>query len=80
MIHSFLETARRLFVYDISGNAPFFLSSFNVCFEPFVPRIYSVLALFPNFITYRGSSGGIVSDYGLGDRGSIPDRDRGFFF
>jgi hypothetical protein len=22
----------------------------------------------------------IVSDYGLDDRGSIPDRDRGFFF
>jgi hypothetical protein len=26
------------------------------------------------------SSGSIVSDYGLDDRGSIPDRDRGFFF
>jgi hypothetical protein len=28
----------------------------------------------------RGSSGSIVSDYGLDDRGSIPDRDREFFF
>jgi hypothetical protein len=28
----------------------------------------------------RGSSGSIVSDYGLDDRGSIPDRGRGFFF
>jgi hypothetical protein len=28
----------------------------------------------------RGSSGGLVSDYGLDDRGSIPDKDRGFFF
>jgi hypothetical protein len=28
----------------------------------------------------RGSSDSIVSDYGLGDRGSIPDRGRGFFF
>jgi hypothetical protein len=28
----------------------------------------------------RGSSGSIVSDYRLDDRGSIPDRDRGFFF
>jgi hypothetical protein len=27
-----------------------------------------------------GSSGIIVSDYGLDDRGSIPDRGRGFFF
>jgi hypothetical protein len=28
----------------------------------------------------RGSSGSIVSDYGLDDRGSIPDKGRGFFF
>jgi hypothetical protein len=28
----------------------------------------------------RGSSVGTVSDYGLDDRGSIPDRGRGFFF
>jgi hypothetical protein len=27
----------------------------------------------------RGSSDSIVSDYGLDDRGSIPDRGRGFF-
>jgi hypothetical protein len=27
----------------------------------------------------RGSSVSIVSDYGLDDRGSIPDRGRGFF-
>jgi hypothetical protein len=27
----------------------------------------------------RSSSVSIVSDYGLDDRGSIPDRDRGFF-
>jgi Ca2+-binding EF-hand superfamily protein len=27
-----------------------------------------------------GSIGSIVSDYGLDDRGSIPDRGRGFFF
>jgi uncharacterized membrane protein len=27
----------------------------------------------------RGSSVSIVSDYGLDDRGSIPDRSRGFF-
>jgi hypothetical protein len=27
-----------------------------------------------------GSSGSIVSDYELDDRGSIPDRGRGFFF
>jgi hypothetical protein len=26
----------------------------------------------------RGSSGSVVSDYGLDDRGSIPDRGRGF--
>jgi hypothetical protein len=28
----------------------------------------------------RGSSGSIVSDYGLDDRGSIPDRGWEFFF
>jgi hypothetical protein len=28
----------------------------------------------------RGSTGSTVSDYGLDDRGSIPDRDGGFFF
>jgi hypothetical protein len=28
----------------------------------------------------RGSSVSIVTDYGLNDRGSIPDRGRGFFF
>jgi hypothetical protein len=28
----------------------------------------------------RGSSVSIVTDYGLDDRGSIPDRGRGFFF
>jgi hypothetical protein len=28
----------------------------------------------------RGSSGSIVSDYGLDDRGSIPGRGKGFFF
>jgi hypothetical protein len=28
----------------------------------------------------RGSSVSAVTDYGLDDRGSIPDRDRGFFF
>jgi hypothetical protein len=28
----------------------------------------------------RGSSGSIMSDYGLDDRGSIPDRGRGLFF
>jgi hypothetical protein len=28
----------------------------------------------------RGSSVSIVSDYGLDDRGSIPDRGSGFFF
>jgi hypothetical protein len=28
----------------------------------------------------RGSSGSIVSDNGLSYRGSVPDRDRGFFF
>jgi hypothetical protein len=38
------------------------------------------------YVTYvrgfrsRGSSGSIVSDYGLDDRGSIPHRGRGFFF
>jgi hypothetical protein len=37
--------------------------------------------LIRNLLTWsRGSSVSIVSDYGLYDRGSIPDRGRGFFF
>jgi hypothetical protein len=32
------------------------------------------------YLWSRGSSGNIVSDYGLNDRGSIPVRGRGFFF
>jgi hypothetical protein len=28
----------------------------------------------------RGISGSVVSDYGLDDRGSIPDKGRGIFF
>jgi hypothetical protein len=32
------------------------------------------------YIRSQGSSVSIVSDYGLDDRGSIPDRGRGFFF
>jgi hypothetical protein len=35
---------------------------------------------FDNYNRSRGSSVGIVSDYGLDDRCSIPDRSRGFFF
>jgi hypothetical protein len=37
----------------------------------------------PHYINqslYTGSSGSIVSDYGLDDRGSIPGRGRGIFF
>jgi hypothetical protein len=33
-----------------------------------------------NNIFVFGSSVSIVSDYGLDDRGSIPNRSRGFFF
>jgi hypothetical protein len=51
-----------------------------------IKRVNTVVTLFKiiNFnIDYtesRGSSGSILSDYGLDDRGSIPDRGRGFFF
>jgi hypothetical protein len=31
-------------------------------------------------VVSRGSSVDIVTGYGLGDRGFIPDRGRGFFF
>jgi hypothetical protein len=34
----------------------------------------------PRNLWSRGSSVSIVSDYGLDDQGSIPDRGRGFFF
>jgi hypothetical protein len=47
----------------------------------------SILIYFRKFISRywmwgrsRGSSVSIVTDYGLDDRGSIPDRGRGFFF
>jgi hypothetical protein len=32
------------------------------------------------YVRSRGSSVSIMSDYGLDDRGSIPDRVRGFLF
>jgi hypothetical protein len=39
-----------------------------------------VLFCFDTIITgSRGSSVSVVHDYGLDDRGSIPDRGRGFF-
>jgi hypothetical protein len=57
--------------------------------ELFLSYFYPSTQFFPSFIfSYfylhlsrsRGSSGSIVSDYGLDDRGSILDRYRGFFF
>jgi hypothetical protein len=43
--------------------------------------LFSLLNLICSFhLRSRSSSGSIVSDYGLDDRGSIPDRGRGFFF
>jgi hypothetical protein len=51
------------------GSTPFFFFILN----------YIILKLF--FLKRsRGSSVSIVSDYGLDDGGSIPDRGRGFFF
>jgi hypothetical protein len=32
-----------------------------------------------NFFSEPGSSASIVSDYGLGDQGLIPDKGRGFY-
>jgi hypothetical protein len=47
-------------------------------------QILSVKLKTAKIISYkkrsRGSSGSIVSDYGLDDRGSIPDRGRRFLF
>jgi hypothetical protein len=40
---------------------------------------YNILIYFVNYRS-RGSSVSIVTDYGLDDRGSIPDRSIGFFF
>jgi hypothetical protein len=34
----------------------------------------------PSFVTCRGSSVSVVSDYGLDERGSISDRGKEFFF
>jgi hypothetical protein len=41
---------------------------------------YKILIGKPEGKGSRGSSVSIVSNYGLDDRGSIPDRGRGFFF
>jgi hypothetical protein len=43
-------------------------------------NLKSYFLIFCSTIRSRGSSGSIVSDYGLDDRGSIPDRGRGHFF
>jgi hypothetical protein len=53
---------------------------------PHFPEIFkyfsNTLLVSRNIIIMRsqGSSVSIVSDYGLDDRGSIPDRGREFFF
>jgi hypothetical protein len=53
-------------------------------FLKFIPALINIYILYP-FIFYislfrsRVSSGSIVSDYGLDDRGSIPGRGKGFF-
>jgi hypothetical protein len=46
------------------------------------PSLQVILKIYTNRIREgsRGSSVSIVTDYGLDDRGSIPDRGRGFFF
>jgi hypothetical protein len=53
-------------------------------------RVYLLMSVYRNVLESElcnltqssscSSSGSIVSDYGLDDRGSIPDRGRGFFF
>jgi hypothetical protein len=45
------------------------------CASPF----QRFLNFIPLYMMEPGSSGSIVSDYGLGDRGSIPGRGKGFF-
>jgi hypothetical protein len=49
--------------------------------------ILDAIIAFVNIVSFgsplagsRGSSVSFVTDYGLHDRGSIPDRSRGFFF
>jgi hypothetical protein len=50
------------------------------------PRCLSIYVCFFYFLFLcrtwwsRGSSGSIVSDYGLDNRGSIPSRGKGFLF
>jgi hypothetical protein len=45
-----------------------------------VVLLYYCMVILVELIKSRGSSGSIVSEYGLDDRGSIPDGGRGFFF
>jgi hypothetical protein len=51
--------------------------------NPGIPHLqtnpcFSMLQL--RLLQEPGSSVSLVSDYGLDDRGSIPDRGRGYFF
>jgi hypothetical protein len=58
------------------------LNSFSIFFLVSIPtkEMARNIKKIYNFIKSRGSLVSIASDYGLDDRGSIPDRGRGFFF
>jgi hypothetical protein len=55
-----------------------YTTAFN--FKIYKHPVYISSPVKKNCLRSRGSSGSIVSDYELDDRGSIPDRGREFFF
>jgi hypothetical protein len=48
--------------------------------EQLIKITFQFFSVTPGNCESRGSSVSIVTHYGLDDRGSIPDRGRGFFF
>jgi hypothetical protein len=73
--------------YGHGGNTPQILDLGTRCRSvvsfTLQPHDRVVLNLISDHITYvggHGSKGSIVSDYELDDRGSIPDRGKGFLF
>jgi hypothetical protein len=83
-----IYNGRYLLHFVTGGHVPYYLHSLGVltsklrCIQSENYGSHSFIS-FSRFITYEWSRGnsvsiGLVSDYGVGDRSSIPDRDRIF--
>jgi hypothetical protein len=78
MVEIFFHCVLNSFIFCMTAEPPCMLQKHTDSKRSL--SIRAVLFLFYFIYRSRGSSGSIVSDYGLDDRGSIPDRGRGFFF